>query len=516
MLNFIYIVGGGTFAVKLAKVMLDADIDFEFIDEMASSPLMGKPVYKACDIPNVNAQFIIAISLPEYAQRAIDRLCTAGVPRANILALYYETAANVLEYMLSDNRAKCLDLILTQSGNFQDIEQCYFAASYQELAEDNSQLKKIGFYYNGKGGGFRSHVLNLPQILAKDYKVREFSDQAPHWSALDAYHFMSEPSMLGSAWPDLVINPHFFECSPAHIPKLTMMHMAYDFLVYKDLVARVMAQPQTHYLFIPSKPSMELHKKICRDYGLTNNLVLIPGGYPRLDNSIAQLEQLKATTTEQLTANTSQAIIYAPTLSALMTSAETKYTYSIFDALDFIPAILAAFPDKHIIFRPHPDDLSIIKQGVQTLRTNAFRQLLALCETEPRCHLDANQSNYIETFAKAAVLITDTSAIAYSFALTTKQPVVFYSADQAQVKRLMPDVAYINDREKIGYCVDSVSDLIHALTQCFEVTDDIERVKFCEQVVYHRGTSMQYLLDNLDYLLSGKKHPDWWYWLDNC
>ncbi|WP_434952536.1 CDP-glycerol glycerophosphotransferase family protein [Shewanella sp. HL-SH4] len=510
MLNFVYIVGGGTFAIKLAKVMTDASIDFEFVDEMSASPLIGKKVHQACNIPNVSAEFIIAISHVEHAQRAIDRLCFSGVNRANILALYYESAANVLEFMLKKDRQKCLYLIENQGGDFKKIEKLFFDNDYKNLYTFEKYCKKIGFYYIGKGGGFRSHVLGLPKELSETFVVKEFSDQPPHPTALKSYHVMSEQSMLESTWPDLVINPHFFECSPAHIPKLTMMHMVYDFLVYKDLVARVMAQPQTHYLFIPSRPSMELHQKICRDYNLQNNVVLIPGGYPRLDNSIARLDDSK------LSDKKSEFIIYAPTLSALMTSSETKYTYSIFDAVEFIPAILAAFPDKQIIFRPHPDDLSVIKQGIVTKRANAFRQLLKLCDLEPRCHLDSNQSDYISTFSKARVLITDTSAIAYSFALTTKRPVIFYSADQEKVKQLMPDVAYIKDREKIGYCVDSIEQLINTLTNCFNEDNDIEKIEFCEQVVYHRGSSMQYLIDNIEYILTGKKHPDWWYWLDNC
>ncbi|SUI76039.1 hypothetical protein [Shewanella morhuae] len=273
MNKLVYIVGGGTFAIKLAKVLIDNSINFEFVDELSARTLLGRNVYKAIDVPNVMAYFIIAISHPQYANNAIDRLCDVGVIRSNILPLIYESAANVLEHMLNVDKFRFWRLLDENDGNFLSLEKKFFVENYNDLKHNSSNKKNIGFYYIGKGGGFRGHVLNLPLLLNENFEVKEFSDQPAHLHNIESYNVMSEHAMLDNSWPDIVINPHFFECSPSNLPKLTMMHMVYDFLVYKDLVARVMGQPETHYLFIPSKPSMMLHQNICKQYKLKNNIV---------------------------------------------------------------------------------------------------------------------------------------------------------------------------------------------------------------------------------------------------
>jgi hypothetical protein len=528
--DFLYIAGGGSFAIKLATMLEQHSINIEFIDEFSISPLLNRPVYKSSDIVKTDKPCLLAISNNEHADAAFSRLSTQGFGPSILYKLLFESAINVLEIMLQTDREKCLKCLAHGYDDFISFEADFFEDPFhtgslneQEQANVCSLKLKpklgmpatffksnVGFYYIGKGGGFRAHVGNLPSQLSNDFNVREFSDQAPHSNALADYSIMSEQSMLLNHWADVVINPHFFECSPAHIPKITMMHMVYDFLVYKDLVAKVMQQPHTHYLFVPSKPSMKLHQQICKDYQLTNNMVLIPGGYPRLDNNIAGYQK------KIKIASDNDTIIYAPTLSATVKADETRYTYSILGAVHFIPAILDAFPHKKIIFRPHPDDLSTLARGMVTQRTEAFRYLLILCDTHPRCRLDDNPTDYLDTFASACALISDTSAIAYSFALTTQKPVIFFSRNQQKVVEAMPNVAYINDREKIGYCVDTVDDLLATLKLVLTQETSKSKVKFCEQLVYNRGTSLSYLQDNFKYILSGEKHPDWWYWHDHC
>jgi len=500
--QFIYIVGGGTFALKIAKILSDNDIHFEFIDDIQPGSLCNRTVYRTNQIPNKNHVFLVAISMPKYAQNARTKLITNGVLDSHILLLKYESATNVLQQMFKLNTAFTLNLLQKKLVDFPTFERDYFTNS--TVTPHNKKLPNLGFYFIGQGGGFRGHIVDLPDALRPHGNVRIFSDteDSHHGKRFD-YSIMGEESMLANEWPDLVINPHFFECSPKHIPKLTMMHMVYDFLLFKDLVARVMAQPDIHYLFIPSMASMLLHKEIYRQYGLTNQVVLIPGGYPKLDKNVIQFKAESA----KFKANS---ILYAPTLSALVAAKETKFTYSILEAVDFIPKLLNDFPDKEIIFRPHPDDLIVIEQGITTKRAQAFRVLLALCDTHPRCHLDKSK-NYINVFAKAEVIISDTSSVAFSFAVTTGRPVIFYSANQQQLLEELPDIAYIKDRQKIGYCIDNYEDLSLTLRNCFTKTRVINKCDFRQSIVFNKGTSQQYLVDNLQYLLSGDKHPDWWY-----
>ncbi|MBT1444927.1 CDP-glycerol glycerophosphotransferase family protein [Shewanella sp. JM162201] len=507
----VYIVGGGSFAVKLSTMLEQLGIEHEFIDEQLHSPFRERAVYRANEIPHTDRLCLVAISFPEYAQAAKNRLMAAGVASGKILLFIYESAGNVFEQMCLENRALLSELLSQGVTDFLDLEKAFYARDYERLLEEKTAKPRVGFCYIGKGSGFRRHVLDLPHRLSATCDVKTFSDQpATPADKPEGYMLMSEGAMLNNSWPEFVINPHFFECAPAAVPKLTMMHMVYDFLVYRDLVARVMAQADTHYLFMPSVPSMKLHQKICFDYGLTNNIVFIPGGYPRFDTNLTQFEAASALVGEP------DAILYAPTLSAMMKAEETRYTYSIFDAPAFIQRILDTFPDKKVIFRPHPDDLSILRQGIQGRRASAFRTLLQWCEEHPRCELDAVAGDYSRTFARAAVMISDTSAIAYSYALTTGRPVIFYSVNQDMVRQTFPDISYIKDREKFGFCVDKVDDLIASLQLCLtDNWDTPERKAFRQSVVFNRGHSFEYLQQHMPNMLSGQKVEGWWYLQDH-
>jgi CDP-glycerol glycerophosphotransferase (TagB/SpsB family) len=130
--------------------------------------------------------------------------------------------------------------------------------------------------------------------------------------------------------------------------------------------------------------------------------------------------------------------------------------------------------------------------------------------------LDDDQGDYITTFARSTVMISDTSAIAYSYALTTGKPVIFFSKNDAAVKSIFKDVRYITDREKIGYCVDNTPALIDTLKQCFE-GNGLPAVKrdFVTSLVFNRGYSFQYLVNHIDDMIEGRRVEGWWYLRDH-
>jgi hypothetical protein len=506
----IFIVGGGSFAVKLSAILEQHGIWHQFLDRFRTEPLRGRTVHRLDAVAAKGGIYLVAIQLHDIAREVGAQLQAQGMNPLHVLLLLEESSANALACMLSHDKVRTLNLLNEGNIDFPDLERKFYPRQYEQLSV-SSQTKKIGFCFIGGSGGFRRHVRDLPYRLRGKYSVKTFSDQfSTKADIVDGYTLMSELSMLRNEWPDFVINPHFFECSPAHTPKLTMMHMVYDFLVYRDLVARVMGQPDTHYIFIPSVPSMDLHKSICFDYGLKNNIVLIPGGYPRLDENIERYEQIKNFNVD------GPVILYAPTLSSVHCTSETAYTYSIYGAVDFITEILSQFPEAKVIFRPHPEDLADVRGGADTDRCHLFRQLLDLCANHPRVELDDDQGDYITTFARSTVMISDTSAIAYSYALTTGKPVIFFSKNDAAVKSIFKDVRYITDREKIGYCVDNTPALIDTLKQCFE-GNGLPAVKrdFVTSLVFNRGYSFQYLVNHIDDMIEGRRVEGWWYLRDH-
>lgn len=125
-----YIVGGGTFAVKLSEILHRHTLDFIFTDEIQTEPIAGRPVCKAFAITNKNAFFFIAISMEPYAGNAISRLLAQGIPRKNLLDLKFETAINILDLMLAQDKSKTLMLLQDGIHTVAELEQHFFSAQY--------------------------------------------------------------------------------------------------------------------------------------------------------------------------------------------------------------------------------------------------------------------------------------------------------------------------------------------------------------------------------------------------
>ncbi|NHH91310.1 CDP-glycerol glycerophosphotransferase family protein [Pseudoalteromonas sp. MB47] len=502
------IVGAGSFGQKVANSFLEHKLPFQLYDRQVKAPFKGINVYPLENLsPQNTSKVLLAVSVEPYISEIKDELLELGFKANQIIPLVYDSAAVLLDTMLKKNKSLTVSLLKNDYQSFSALESDFFSEREQRISHlIQGDKDNIGFYYLGRGGGFRKHTGNLPALLESQYNVITFSDELPYPNEnAERYIYMSQETMLQCDFPKLAITTNFYPCSPKATTKLTMMHMAYDFLLFSKETAKGIKQAENHYIFLASQPSLELHKRICLEEKLTNNVVLIPGGYPRHDQNLLKYEKIKNITQ-------SEAIIYAPTLSSLLTANDTKYTYSIIQAVTFIPMILKAFPERTLIFRPHPEDLDLIASGIQTQRAQAFRELLTLCENHPKCVLDNNKTNYIESFAKSAVMISDTSAIAFSYFLTTGKPVIFFSPDQKALKDNLGHIRYIQDREKIGYCVDNINGLIETLEKILLNNKHVPPSK--DGIIFNEGHSEQYLLENLDYILSGKKHPDWWYLQD--
>ncbi|UPW20174.1 CDP-glycerol glycerophosphotransferase family protein [Agarivorans sp. TSD2052] len=503
-----YIVGAGSFAAKLASILQQYKIEYIFVDEYAKSPINSRPVVKAEALTSSNGLFLVAISIPQYAKAAEERLLEQGVAQKQILQLNYDSAVVTLASMLTINKDKALTELYSPHLSFADFEQRFFVKNRVKSSSDSKQFS-IGFNFLGRGGGFRKHAGQLRETLAVNHNIATFSDEMCFsGDQPESYNIYSQERMLNSNWADLTVTTNFYPCSPPSTTKLTLMHMIYDFLLFSEETSQGMRQAENHYIYMPSKPCMELHKRICFEKKLNNNIVLIPGGYIRQDDNQQRYNEIALKHPEP------ECIVYAPTLSSLLTAQQTKYSYSILHAEEFLRDILRTFPDRKIIFRPHPEDLDLVESGIKTQRAKAFRRILSFCKEHPMCSIDDKRTDYIETFAKSIMMITDTSAIAYSFALTTGRPVIFFSPNQTKLQEALPNVLYIRDREHFGVCVETTQQLISAVKKILDGKVSCN-TDFVNQVVFNRGCAEKYLVDNLDYILTNKKHPDWWYLQEN-
>lgn len=131
---------------------------------------------------------------------------------------------------------------------------------------------------------------------------------------------------------------------------------------------------------------------------------LIPVGYPRHASMIPALKQARCPR---------GAIVYAP--YAIDFGSQVVNTDNLIggQAVTIINFLLENFPEHTIIFRPAPSDR----------KSSLVQKISSLFEANPRFILDVHNDK-IFAFSRGAVLITDMSTIAHSFAFLTLRPAI--------------------------------------------------------------------------------------------
>jgi len=505
----IFIVGAGSLAQKLANILNSAELSYCFIDETATSPLLGKAVIKAGQLTTAEGIFLIAISFVGYAENAVCRLEQQRVRREQCLHLPNDSAAIVLAEMLRLSVSATLTMLQQPMTNFVDFEQRFFASQWQQRQQRRENTVRIGISSLGRGGGYLEHLAGLPLQLNQQFDCLHLTDIQQQSIAQMPKLFLSQSAMLEFDQLDLLITAHVFPCSPPAVKKLSLVHMVYDFLLFSAQTYEHLAQANTHYVFVPSAPSLALHEKIYQQQGLSNNLVLIPGGYPKHDANLQKYQQVASTVA------LSDCILYAPTLCSLPAASETSDCYSILQAEFFLPQLLETFISAHIIFRPHPEDLALAHLDLPYPRAVAFRKVLAFCRSHPRCTVDDNRSCYLTSFAKSKVVISDTSSVAFSFVLLTNRTAIFYAENHQSLEIAFDDCQFIKDRHQFGACVATTEELCRQVALALQPTcQEQHNSAFCSQVIFNLGHSVDYLMENLPFILHDIRHPDWIYLQD--
>lgn len=505
----IFIVGAGSLAQKLAAILDNAELAYCFIDESAPSPLLGKTLFKAEQLACPEGIFFIAISFSSHAENAICRLEQRQVRRDQCLHLPNDSTAIVLAEMLRQSIHLTLTLLQQPKRDFVDFEQRFFANEWQQWQQRPHDHLRIGISTLGRGGGYLEHLASLPAQLNQQFDCLHLTDIQQQSITDMPKLFLSQSAMLTFEQLDLLITAHVFPCSPPAVKKLSLVHMVYDFLLFSTQTYEHLAQADTHYVFVPSAPSLALHEKIYRQQGLTNNLVLIPGGYPKHDANLKKYQQVASVVP------LSDTILYAPTLCSLPAASETSDCYSILQAEFFIPHLLETFPTVQLIFRPHPEDLALAHLDLPYPRAAAFKKVLAFCQAHPRCTVDGDRSCYLTSFAKAKVVISDTSSVAFSFVLLTNRTAIFYAENHQALESSFDDCQFIKDRQQFGVCVATTEELCQQVTLALQPTDQNQHNSaFCSQIIFNLGHSVDYLLENLPYILHDIRHPDWIYLQD--
>ena len=505
------LVGAGVFAHNVHKVVTTAGCTLAcVVDEFRTGEHLGAPVFRACELPQDQLsrvdKFLVAISMPEHRDAAVARLLERGVPRSAVFPVDDDATLPMLCLVLAEHGDEALAWLRSERcTSMYDLERRFYGAGWdQALAGLDPNRKTIALCYYGRGGGFRRHLLGLIPRLRESYNLLALMDERlpgePAGQVPELY--MSPGTATGFDQADLAITAHFIPCSPDHLPKVNFLHTSFDFILEPEwLIARFDAG-DPHYVFASTRATFDWLDGLARRGGFSHRLCLIPGGYTRLDDNLRHAQVYQGPV---------DSLVYAPTLS-LNAVRNHELTYSMPHAVAMIEALLDAFPDRKVIFRPHPNDLQLIRAGRDDALARPFIELLSLCDSHSRCRLDDSGTFYMDSYNASAVMISDTSSTAYTYALSTLRPVVFYSPHDDQVVAAMgSDSHFIRDRGRIGAVARDAVELVGQVRAMLDGADQWrDRIaSYRDEVCFNLGRAEEYFVEHLEDILAARPPAGW-------
>ena len=210
------------------------------------------------------------------------------------------------------------------------------------------------------------------------------------------------------------------------------------------------------------------------------NFSLIPGGYLKFDGLIRYFKTIQCTP---------NAIVYAPTATY------THHGRLLVDGEHIITSLLNIFPEYKIILRPYPREFDKAEIRCLAERFMDYENF----------HLDTDPF-YKETYARAAVLLTDYSNTSHTFAFTKLTPSVHCRFDLAAGRS-----GDRPTRMDIGYEVHTIQQMTSAVTDILSNAEKWRGVirKTRDRHMVRCDGAMRYLAQCIPTLAHGENLPDW-------
>lgn len=211
-------------------------------------------------------------------------------------------------------------------------------------------------------------------------------------------------------------------------------------------------------------------------------------GYLKLDATIKSYESVKNNYKE------TKSILIAPTVKSPQTATEESLAYNVgFD--QHLIEFLLEQTSYSIIYRAHPTSLT--HPSYDVLKT----------KFQDNQRVEFSNKSLLEDYARSLCMITDISTTAFTYSLTTLKPSIFFAPG---VKVFDPQRRPV---EKLGFHAKKTSDILKVIdtikTNQEAYANKIEKYK--KEAIFNIGCSEEYLLENLEYILTHKKHPNWVY-----
>lgn len=343
------------------------------------------------------------------------------------------------------------------------------------------------------GSGYSENLGNIADKLrSKGYNVPTLVGTSPAEVA-EVYGAIRKDACV-----DACICLGAIENMPTDTKIIYFVHDIHDSAIsYMNKVLRITPTFDFHFLpnpFALSRAKEQIlagREKFSGNTAMKKEVCLIAGGYPKLDSNLRYFQEHCQ--------QDSKTIIYASTVMDDMADLVSLTRHGD----EIIGVILNSITDYDLVFRPHPG----------TLGTPEVKRIVKKYRNHPRFVFDDNASFYMDNYSKSALMITGMSGTAYTYAFTTLRPVIFFSHNEVEVTRRFGDYQYFVDRSKIGYVAQNVDEMVEKIRLLLTSKGDFSsRIKeYRDSFVYNVGKSEDYFVDNIEYILEDKKHPDWGY-----
>lgn len=118
-----------------------------------------------------------------------------------------------------------------------------------------------------------------------------------------------------------------------------------------------------------------------------------------------------------------------------------------------------------VTLRPHPRDIN-----------KNFYQNIKKKNKDNKLFLFDDSNNYLDTYNNSALMITDLSGTAYTYAFLTKKPVIFFSMSENFIQKSdYKNLNYFIDRRLIGEIITSEKKITSSIKRCFKKRNKIKK-----------------------------------------
>lgn len=312
-----------------------------------------------------------------------------------------------------------------------------------------------------------------------------------------------------NAASDIAVAPESFqdryEQAVAAKTHFTAFARLYDYYLVPtpDLMHVVISILSDHYR-LPKIGQPRLPAVLAPDFQLFNSwyatnskrlpdeISVIPVGYPQIDALIRKAEQF---------AGIKDVIVFAPTRCTL--PVWEKYSALAHNGYEIVAALLREFPQYNIVFKPHPADFNepmVKKISDEFCSHTNFK-------------LDMSSSSYHELYARSALMISDFSSTAYTFALGTETPVVFYSAIEDDMPAALKEESYCAQRQDVGLIAKNIDELILNAKSLLTKEESAKFARSIENLrgkyLFFAGSSERRIVEVIKDILTNRRDDDW-------